>query len=99
MIEAGGQVGYDRPWAWCASVDGTDHCGVVPARASLAGVLGVVVVARAEPVHLSLGLDALLRWPAAPDECGPSGCTGAAIGTGRVGLQAWLEAGWGGVSW
>ncbi|MBI5549759.1 MAG: hypothetical protein HY901_38215 [Deltaproteobacteria bacterium] len=100
MLEAGGQVGYERAWAWCApTAPGEDQCALVPDRASWAGVAGVVVVMRASRAHLTLGLDALLNGPGTPDVCSSSACAPAAIGSGRLGLQAWLEAGYGGHSW
>lgn len=99
MVEAGGQVGWDPAWSWCAASGGTDQCGVVPARVSYAGVAGVVLVLRASRAHVTLGLDAILRGPTPPAVCGESVCRSAAIGEGLFGAQAWLEAGWGGLSW
>jgi len=34
LLELGGQVGYDRSYAWCVAATGVDECGVVPARVS-----------------------------------------------------------------
>lgn len=99
MLEAGGQLGWDSAWAWCTNASGTDRCGVVPARLSWGGVAGVVVLVRAKAVFLSVGLDAVLRGPQTPGNCGAASCPAAPIGAAGVGLQAWLEAGFGGVSW
>ena len=99
MVEAGGQVGWDPSWSWCVSAGGVDQCGVVPAQVSYAGVAGVVVLVRASRAHVTLGFDAILRGPPPPAVCGESICRTAGIGAGAFGAQAWLEAGWGGLSW
>lgn len=101
MLEVGGQAGYEPAWSWCVASDGADQCGVVPARATFAGVAGVVVVLRASRAHVTLGLDALLRGPTSPPVCSSltGACRAPAIGEGRFGAQAWLEAGFGGLSW
>ncbi|HEY3451890.1 MAG TPA: hypothetical protein VGK67_36365 [Myxococcales bacterium] len=101
MVEAGAQAGYEPAWSWCVSAGGLDQCGTVPARATFAGVAGVVIVLRASRAHVTLGLDAILRGPNPPPVCGSliGECRAAAIGEGLLGAQAWLEAGWGGLSW
>ncbi len=102
MVEAGAQAGWEQAWSWCvAGADGADQCGTVPARVTYAGVAGVVVVLRASRAHVTLGLDALLRGPAPAPVCASrtGECRAAGIGEGLFGAQAWLEAGWGGLSW
>jgi len=99
MVELGGQVGYDRAFAWCSATGSGDECGVVRDQVSFAGVAGLVTQVRLSRFNLTLGLDALVRGPKPPDVCGGAGCVPSPLGDGMLGLQAWLEAGFGGVEW
>jgi hypothetical protein len=99
MLELGAQVGYDHAFAWCSTGGEQDACDVVPGRLSYAGLAGLVTQLRLDRFNIALGLDALMRGPRSPEVCGPSGCVPSPLGSGRLGLQAWLEAGFGGVAW
>jgi hypothetical protein len=99
LFELGGQVGWDRAFAWCSATSQGDQCGVVPDRVSFAGVAGLVTQLRLSRFNLTLGLDVLVRGPKPPDVCSASGCVGSPLGQSLFGLQAWLEAGFGGVAW
>ncbi|MGI5863835.1 MAG: hypothetical protein ACOX6T_17510 [Myxococcales bacterium] len=89
LVEVAAQAGYERSWAWCTDRAGVPQCGFVPGRLSYAGMAGPVFHWRLGPVSLLLGLDLMLRAPRLPE----------AIGASPLALQAWAEAGFGGLPW